>query len=208
MAQVQFLRQTLRVAQRKMMFTPEQKRALLTGFGLITAAALVVILIWLGSYLPGFAGEVFSMFAGLMWTPLVLDASIFLVGFILILSINNFVRARDGDEFVYLEQVEGPPEGLPEEARSAVFRDAPEPQGLEPSLAAIEGALELNDLSEATTLLFELPANHLEDPEVLALRVRLARMKSHHDKAAELLEALRLKSPQHPLCSKEESPAP
>ncbi|MEO1845671.1 MAG: TM2 domain-containing protein, partial [Akkermansiaceae bacterium] len=49
------------------LFTPEQRRSLLIGFGLILAAATLIALIWLGTYLPGLLGEVFSMFAGLMW---------------------------------------------------------------------------------------------------------------------------------------------
>ena len=190
------------------LFTPEQRRSLLIGFGLILAAATLIALIWLGTYLPGFLGEVFSMFAGLMWTPLVLDFTIFLFGVILILWLNMFIRAREGDEFVYLEQVEGPdvPADLPEEARSAVFREKPVPQGLEPSLAAIEGALALGDLGEAADLLFELPPDQVDEPEVLTLRIQLARKQGHEEKAVELIEALRLKSPHHSLCSKEVPP--
>ncbi|HAT19181.1 MAG: hypothetical protein HRU37_02375 [Roseibacillus sp.] len=195
-------------AQKKAMFTPEQKRALLIGFGLILAVATLLVLIWLGMFLPGFAGEVFRKLAGMMWTPVVLDLSLFLLGITLILWLNMFIRAREGDEYVYLEQIEAPPDDLPEEARSAVFREAPEPQGLSPSLAAIEGALELNDLSEATSLLFELPPDQLEEPDVLVLRIALARRKGHHQKADDLLEQLRIRSPRHPLCRQrsEESP--
>ncbi|MCS5540605.1 MAG: hypothetical protein NZ804_11500, partial [Roseibacillus sp.] len=145
---------------------------------------------------------------GMMWTPVVLDFSLFLLGIILILWLNMFIRAREGDEYVYLEQIEAPPDDLPEEARSAVFREAPEPQGLSPSLAAIEGALELSDLSEATSLLFELPSDQLEEPDVLALRIALAHHKGHHRKAGDLLEQLRVKSPQHPLCENSRGTSP
>ena len=121
----------------------------------------------------------------------------------LVLSLNWFIRSRQGDEYVYLEQVNDPPEGLPDRARSAIFREAPESQGIQPGLAAIEGALELNDLSEATTLLFELPSDQLEHPGVLALRITLSRRKGHNAKANELLELLRVKSPRHPLCEEQ-----
>ncbi len=190
------------------MFAPEQKRALLIGFGLILVASAILLLIWLGMYLPGFAGEVFRKLAGMMWTPIIIDCSLFLLGVILVLSLNSFIRAKQGDEYVYLEQVDNPPEGLPDRARSAIFREAPVPQGIEAGLAAIEGALELNDLSEATTLLFELPSDQLEHPEVLALRITLARRKGHNDKANELLELLRVKSPRHSLCEDETPPGP
>ena len=126
------------------MFAPEQKRALLIGFGLILAASAILLLIWLGMFLPGFAGEVFRKLAGMMWTPIIIDCSLFLLGIILVLSLNWFIRSRQGDEYVYLEQVDGPPEGLPDRSRSAIFREAPESQGIQPGLAAIEGALELN----------------------------------------------------------------
>ena len=114
----------------------------------------------------------------------------------------------DGDEYVYLEQVEAPTSDLPEGARAVIFNEAPAPRGIEPSLAAIEGALELDDLSEATTLLYELPVERLEDPEVLALRIELSRRRGHDKKAAELREQLRLKSPQHPLAGGEGSEIP
>lgn len=187
-------------------FTPEQKRALLIGGGLILAAAGLLMLIWLGMFLPGFAGEVFRKMAGFLWTPLILDFSLFILGVILVLSLNWYIRVRKGDECVYLEQVEDPPSGLPEKARSAIFSEEPEPQGLGPKLAAIEGALALNDLSEATSLLFELPESHLEDSEVLALRIALARRKEHTGKADQLLQKLMIQSPQHPLCRNEGDP--
>ena len=190
------------------MFAPAQKRALIIGFALILIVAGILVAIWLGMFLPGFAGEVFRKVAGMMWTPGILDFSLFLLGIILILSFNRFIRARQGDEYVYLEVVEDPPADLPEQARSAVFHEAPAIDSLGPSLTAIEGALELNDLSEATTLLFELPAEQLEHPEVLALRITLARHKGHNDKANELLELLRVRSPRHPLCGGETPPAP
>ena len=194
--------------KKKAMFTPGQKIALLIGFGLILAAAGFIGLIWLGMLLPGFAGEVFQKMAGLMWTPVILDASLFLIGLILVLWLNIHIRARDGDEYVYLEQVEAPTSDLPEGARAVIFNEAPAPRGIEPSLAAIEGALELDDLSEATTLLYELPVERLEDPEVLALRIELSRRRGHDKKAAELREQLRLKSPQHPLAGGEGSEIP
>ncbi|HCQ39528.1 MAG TPA: hypothetical protein DIV39_10270 [Verrucomicrobiales bacterium] len=193
-------------APEKAQFAPEQKRALLIGGGVILVAAGLLLLIWLGMFLPGFAGEVFRKLAGFLWTPLILDFSLFILGVILVLSLNWYIRVRKGDECVYLEQVEDPPDGLPERARSAIFSEEPEPQGLAPKLAAIEGALTLNDLSEATSLLFELPESHLEDPDVLALRITLARRKEHTDRAELLLQKLMAKSPQHPLVESEEGP--
>lgn len=174
-----------------MALNPAQRKSLRVGFGLILAAAVVIILIWCGTYLPGFAGEVFSMIAGIMWSPILLDLSLFLMGFLLILWLNHLRRLRDGDEFVYLEQVDGPTDGLPAGARSAVYHEKPgEPDPSLP-LAAIEGALELRDTAEAARLLYELPEDELEHPAVLALRIRLAEMKGNDQVAA----ALRAKLP-------------
>ena len=192
---------------KKASFTPEQNRALLLGLGLILAVAGLLLLIWLGMFLPGFAGEIFKKLAGLLSTPFILDFSLFVLGVILVLSLNWYIRARNGDECVYLEQVDNPPEGLPERARSAIFNEEPESQGLAPNLAAIEGALALNDLSEATSLLFELPQDHLETPDVLALRIALARRKGHLEKADSLLKKLMSQAPQHPLSGNHENPA-
>ena len=112
-----------------MAFNPSQRKSLAVGFGLILAAAAIIVLIWVGTYLPGFPGEIFSMIAGIMWSPVLLDLSLFLIGITLVLWINHIRHKGEGDEFVYLETVEGPdiPADLPIEARSAIFRDRPRP---------------------------------------------------------------------------------
>ena len=46
------------------------------------------------------------------------------------------------------------PADLPSESRSAVFTERPESHGIAPTLASIEGALELADFGEAAELLF------------------------------------------------------
>ena len=176
-----------------------QRLALGVGFGLILVAAALVALIWLGTYLPGLAGEFFSMVAGIMWTPIFIDLSIFVFGFFLVIALNVWIRSREGDEYVYLEQVEGPevPSELPSRARSAVFSEKPEAAGVAPSLAAIEGALELGDGQQAAELLYQLPPEQLDTPEVLTLRIRLARSQGREDQATKLLETLQLRYPHH-----------
>ena len=63
-----------------------------------------------------------------------------------------------------------------------------------------------DDLSEATSLLFELPPDRLEDSEVLALRIALARRKGHEARARDLWRQLKSQAPQHPLCENGEMP--
>ena len=173
-----------------MAFNPAQRKSLAVGFGLILAAAALIVLIWVGTYLPGFPGEVFSMIAGIMWSPVLLDLSLFLIGISLVLWINHIRRKGEGDEFVYLETVAGPdiPADLPAEARSVIYRKPPEPPAGDPTIAAVEGALDMHDLQTATDLLLEFPPEDLDLPETLALRIRLAELSGDHE-AAELLRA-------------------
>lgn len=179
-----------------MAFSRAQKRSLAVGVGLIVAAGLLITLIWAGTYLPGFIGDVFSTIAGIMWTPILLDISLFAMGIVLILWLNSYIRARDGDELVYLEQIEGPdvPEDLPTDARTAVFVEKPESLGLAPALAAIEGALDLQDYTEAADLLFKLPPDSLDEPPVLALRLRLASSQGQEDQVRALQKKLNARS--------------
>ena len=141
-----------------MALSKSQKKSLTVGTGLIFAAAGFIVLVWSGTFLPGFLGEAFSKLAGIMWTPVLLDISLFILGLTLVLWLNKYRLERDGDEFVYLEQVDGPdiPEDLPPEARSAIYKTAPQNLGDEPTLASIEGALALDDCAEATSLLLRL----------------------------------------------------
>ena len=188
--------------------TRTQQKTLAVGFGLILAAGMVIALIWAGSYLPGLAGEIFSKIAGIMWTPVLLDLTIFFLGLSLVLWINAWIRAREGEELVYLEQIEGPaiPSDLPEQARSAVYREEPAPCGDNPVLAAIEGALDLPDPLQAAELLYQLPPEELDTPEVLALRIRLARLNERPDQAAEL-ERLLAEAPEPPGSGESTRPA-
>lgn len=167
-----------------------QRKSLRIGLGLILLAAVLIITIWWGTYLPGLAGEIFSMFAGIMWSPFLLDVSLFFMGLILILWLNNIRRLRDGDEFVYLEQVDDPTANLPSDARSAVFPERPTELDPTVPLAAIEGALALPDPKQATELLMDLPEEQLDHPEVLTLRIRLAEMNGDTAAAEDLRKKL------------------
>jgi len=171
-----------------MAFNSAQRKSLAVGFGLIAMAAAFIVLIWLGTYLPGFPGEVFSMIAGIMWSPILLDISLFILGLSLVFWINHIRRQAEGDEFVYLETVDAPdaPADLPAGSRSAVFRDPPEAPPTEPAIAAIEGALDMEDADTATQLLFDLPEDTLETPAVLTLRIRLAELTGRSEEARTL----------------------
>jgi uncharacterized membrane protein len=175
-----------------MAFNSAQRKSLAVGFGLIALAAAFIVLIWIGTYLPGFPGEVFSMIAGIMWSPILLDISLFILGLSLVFWINHIRRQAEGDEFVYLETVDAPdvPADLPVESRSAIFRDRPETPPSDPALAAIEGVLDMEDADAATRLLFDLPEDMLDTPDVLTLRIRLAELTGRAEEADTLRERL------------------
>lgn len=182
-----------------MAFSQAQRKSLAVGIGLLLAASAIILLLWWASYLPGFAGEFFSMVLGFMFTPVVLDISLFIIGLSLVLWLNKVRLARDGDEFVYLEQVDAPEvAGLPAEARTAIYQDPPAVLVDHPEFAAIEGAIELGDFAEATDLLMELDDEVLDDPEVVALRYALARKQGHAETADLLRERLEALTPDHP----------
>ena len=185
-----------------MAFSQSQRKSLTVGIGLLLAASAVIVVLWAGTYLPGFAGEVFSMVSGILWTPVLLDISLFVIGLGLVLWLNKVRLAREGDEYVYLEQVEEPelPADLPAEARSAVYSGPPAELADRPELAAIEGALAMKDYAGATSLLLELDEEELEQAEVLALRCELALAQDRREDVSVLLEKLRATSPDHPLC--------
>lgn len=184
-----------------MAFSPEQKKSLVVGLGLLLTASGVIVVIWLGTYLPGGFGEFFSILAGIMWTPVLLDISLFLIGLTLVLWLNKRRLDKEGDEYVYLEQVEGPnlPGDLPQESRSAVYSSAPEKLTGNPACAAIEGALSLGDLEEATRLLLAISPSDLEAPDVLGVRIQLAEQTDRQDEADSLRNQLKAIAPEHPL---------
>ena len=67
----------------------------------------------------------------------------------IVISLNIWRQRKDGDEFVYLEQVAGPdaPADLPEHAKWAVYRQKPLDPEAPSLLAQAEGAFAIGDYS-------------------------------------------------------------
>lgn len=155
---------------------------------LLVLAAVVCGAIYGWRLLPGLLGEWVGTMIGVMTTPFILEASFVILGFVIVIGLNVWHRHREGDEWVYLEQVKSDelPADLPDQARWAVFRDPP-PPGEEPdSLVRIEGALAIGDFASAADLLAEMDETELRKPEVLRLRLAMARMTGRTDLAGEL----------------------
>ena len=63
--------------------------------------------VWLaGAICRGCWGEWIGMMVGVMTTPFFLEASFIFIGLTLVMAINHWRQKREGDECVYLEQVD------------------------------------------------------------------------------------------------------
>ncbi len=139
-------------------------------------------------WLPGLLGEWVGTMVGLVSTPFILELSFAILGLTIVIAINHVRQKKEGDELVYLEQVEGPdiPENLPEHARFAVYPRIPL-EGLEPGLLArAEGEWALGDGEAALRSISQMSDPELRDPATLALRIEIARATGKADLAAKL----------------------
>jgi len=166
-------------------------RQVFIGLVVILLLSSLLILAWVARFMPGFLGEWFGVVSGLMTTPFLMESSLLFLGFVFVLGINHWRRLREGDECVYIERVDGPgSESLPEHERWAVFRDVPPAAEAPDLLSLAEGALEIGDPDGASEALAAMPAGQRARPEVLALRIRLARATGR-EALAQRLEAER-----------------
>ena len=161
----------------------------LVGAAILVGLLIVTTLIRLLGLLPGFVGEVFAMFAGFLSTPVFLEVSFFVLGLLIVLAVNHLRRVREGDEFVYLEQVSGPEaKDLPEHAKFAVFPETPLPPETPGLLAQAEGALAIGDFEATAEALATMDEAELARPETRRLRIALAKATGR-DELARRLEA-------------------
>jgi hypothetical protein len=94
---------------------------------------------------------------------------------------------------VYLEQIEDAevPEGMPDQARWAVYREKPL-EGEVPTLREqAEGAVAIGDFESAAEFIGAMPESDLKLPEILGLRIALAKASGKERLAAELENELR-----------------
>lgn len=160
---------------------------------LITLTILVPGLITGWRFIPGFLGEWIGTVMGVLTTPFVMETSFFILGLVIVILINHWRQQKDGDEFVYLEQVHGPdvPKDLPDQAKWAVYREKPLEGGDVSLRDRAEGALAIGDHAAASDFIAEMEPGELEQPEVLALRRDLAQATGKTELAAEFEKRLR-----------------
>jgi uncharacterized membrane protein len=154
--------------------------------GLLTVTVCGVLIGW--GYLPGLLGEWIGMMVGVVTTPFFMEASFIFIGLTLVVLINIWRRKKDGDECVYLEQVDGAEElgGLPDHAKFAVYREKPLP-GETPSLQAqAEGAMAIGDHAAAAEWIGAMSEEELKCEETLFLRLELAKATGKSELAERL----------------------
>ncbi len=163
-------------------------RQIIIGFLIIAGVGAAFVLAFLTTFIPGVIGEWASMILGFVTTPVFLEITFFTIGLLIVLTLNHLRIKKEGEGWVYLEQVDDPsaPKDLPEHAKWAAYRTSPLP-GEEPGLLAqAEGALEIRDFTEAAELIALMSDAERKRPEVLALRIRLARATGREDLARRL----------------------
>jgi len=158
--------------------------AILIAIGVIVPGALVG---W--RYLPGLLGETVGTIIGVMTTPFCMEASFIVLGIIIVIALNNWRRIKDGDDFVYLEQIEGPdtPADMPDQARWAVYREKPLDPEVPSLLTQAEGAFAIGDYAAAAEWIGAMSHEELKRQETLALRLELAKATGRTD-LVEVLE--------------------
>lgn len=146
------------------------------GAGLLVLAGVTVfaLLLIFGRHLPGVAGEFFARILGLVTTPFILETSLCILGFVVVMTLNYWRQLRDGDELVYLDQVKDAPADLPDQARWAVFKKEPLEPGEVSSGDLLEGALAIGDHEGAVEILTSMSDAERSSPEILKLRITLA----------------------------------
>lgn len=167
----------------------ERTRQIITGASILLAITVVFCTLLLGwMHLPGLLGEWIGMIIGIMTTPFFLEASFLLLGLSIVIFLNTWRRHKHGDECVYLEQVTGEdvPDDLPDQARWAVFHEQPLDPTAPTPLELAEGALAAGDHDAAAEWIATLEPEMLRQPEILRLRLELARASGHHDLATRL----------------------
>jgi hypothetical protein len=167
----------------------ERVKQVAVGVVILTTLTVLVAGTLLGwRLIPGLVGEWVGTMIGILTTPFFMEASFAILGLVTVISLNIWRRRKDGDEFVYLEQVAGPdsPRSLPEHAQWALYRQKPLDPESPSLLAQAEGALAIGDYSAAAEWIGAMDCGELKQPETLRLRLELAKLTGHSDLAKQL----------------------
>ncbi len=183
-----------RLLPEMMRLQDERMKQVAIGVSILVVLTVVVTGLLMGwRLLPGLLGEWVGTMIGILTTPFFMEASFAILGLVTVISLNHWHQRKDGDDFVYLEQVTGPelPKGLPEQAKWAVYREKPL-AGEDPSLLAqAEGAFAIGDYPAAGEWIGAMSHHELKQPTTLRLRLDLAKATGRDDLARQLENELR-----------------
>lgn len=172
------------------MVRDERKQQVFVGFCAVAGVAGLILLIAWARFLPGVGGEFFGRILGIISTPFLMEASFCVLGLVLVMTLNIWRQRRDGDELVYLEEIKDAPAGLPDQAKWAVYRDAPLEASPPEAAVLLEGALEIGDHGLAVEILESMADSERRRPETMRLRIALAKATGKEDLARRLAAEL------------------
>ena len=181
----------MRLKMRSQMTRPHDERVkqVAIGAGILMVLTVVVSGLLVGwRLLPGLLGEWVGTMIGILTTPFFMEASFIILGLVIVIGLNLWRQHKDGDEFVYLEQVAGPdvPKDLPDHAKWAVYREKPL-EGEEMSrLTLAEGAFAIGDYPAAAECIGAMSRDELQQLDTLRLRLALAEATGRDDLVAQL----------------------
>jgi len=167
----------------------ERVKQVAIGVGILMMLTVAVPGMLLGwRAFPGLLGEWLGTIIGIMTTPFFMETTFVILGLVIVVGLNSWRRRKDGDEFVYLEQVSGldVPTHLPDHAKWAIYLEKPLDREKPSLLAQAEGALAIGDYSAASEWIGAMDAIEMRQLATLQLRLELAKATNR----AELVEFL------------------
>ena len=171
----------------------ERVKQVAIGASILIMLAVVVSGLLIGwRFLPGLLGEWVGTIMGVLTTPFFMEGSFAILGLVTVIALNHRRQVKDGDEFVYLEQVSGPgvPKDLPDHAKWAVYREKPLEAEQPTFLAQAEGAFAIGDYSAAAEWIGAMSRDELKQPDALRLRLELAQATGRVDLAKQLRDEI------------------
>lgn len=156
------------------------------GLAVLAGVTGLGLLLVFGRHLPGLAGEFFARVLGMVTTPFILETTLCVLGFVVVMTLNYWRQWREGDELVYLDEVKNPPESMPEQAKWAVYKEKPLEPGVIADSDLLEGAIAIGDHEAAIEILTAMSDAERATPEVLKLRISLAEASGKTELAQQL----------------------
>jgi hypothetical protein len=153
----------------------ERKRQILAGWSVLFCLGLFFVMLLPLSFLPGVIGEFFTRIVGVLSTTFLMEASLAILGFLVVILLNLWRQKRDGDELVYLDEVTGAPKDLPDQASWAIYTGKPLDPEVPSKTDLLEGAVGIGDHESAAEILEEMDEQERRSPEVLRQRIALAK---------------------------------